>query len=172
MPHEITFFILAGTAILAAALTVSVSKALYSIFFFSATLLATAAIFLQLYAPLLFVAQFGLIGVGLAGVVIFAVEASRLDVAILAEYPWRPKAVALLITLVLLAEITLDILQRRFLPDQNLALLLPTGPMGAPLSLRAVLQFFFNFGLLPVTLSAVIFLVAWAGIANLIRQEA
>jgi NADH:ubiquinone oxidoreductase subunit 6 (subunit J) len=172
MPHEITFFILAGTAILAAALTVSVNKALYSIFFFSATLLATAAIFLQLYAPLLFVAQFVLIGAALAGVLIFAVEASRLDVAIVAEYPWRPRAVALLLTLVLLAEITLAVLQRRFLPGQDLALLLPAGPMGPPLSLKMVLQFFFNFGLLPVTLSAVIFLVAWAGIESVIRQKA
>jgi len=172
MPHEITFFILAGTAILAAALTVSVNKALYSIFFFSATLLATAAIFLQLYAPLLFVAQFVLIGAALAGVLIFAVEASRLDVAIVAEYPWRTKVVALLATVVLLAEIALDVMQLRLLPGQNLAVLLPTGPMGDPLSMHRVLQSFFNFGLLPVTLSAVIFLVAWAGIESVIREEA
>jgi NADH:ubiquinone oxidoreductase subunit 6 (subunit J) len=172
MPHETTFFILAGTAILAAALTVSVSKALYSIFFFSATLLATAAIFLQLYAPLLFVAQLVLIGAALAGVVIFAVEAAGLDVAIVAEYPWRPRAAAVLIALVIIAGITLGVLQHRFLPGQNLALLLPTGPMGDPLTIRAMLQFFFNYGMLPVTLSAAIFLIAWAGIETVIRQKA
>ena len=58
MLSEVTFFILAGVAILSAALMVSRRKTLYSSALFALTLLATSGIFLQLHAPLLLAAQF------------------------------------------------------------------------------------------------------------------
>ena len=54
MLHEIIFFVLAAGAILFAALTISCESAIYSAVCFALTLLATAGIYLQLHAPLLF----------------------------------------------------------------------------------------------------------------------
>jgi NADH:ubiquinone oxidoreductase subunit 6 (subunit J) len=56
MHGEITFFVLAGIAILSAAMVVTRRKALYGALYFGLSLLASSGIFLQLYAPLLFVA--------------------------------------------------------------------------------------------------------------------
>ena len=67
MHGEITFYVLAGIAILSAAMVVTRRKAFYGSLYFGLSLLASSGIFLQLYAPLLFVAQLVAIACGSAG---------------------------------------------------------------------------------------------------------
>src|ERR1700682_4103286 len=102
MQGEITFYVLAGIAIISAAMVVTRRKAFFSALYFGLSLLAGAGIFLQLYAPLLFVAQLMAIACGVLGIILFAVEVSTLNVALAGEPRWRPRAGAIAVTLVLM----------------------------------------------------------------------
>jgi len=82
MRGEITFYVLAGIAILSAAMVVTRRKAFYAFLYFGLSLLASSGIFLQLYAPLLFVAQLMAIACGMLGIILFAVEVSTMNVAL------------------------------------------------------------------------------------------
>src|ERR1700693_1868086 len=100
MHGEITFFVLAGVAILSAAMVVKRRKAFYGALYFGLSLLASSGIFLQLYAPLLFVAQLMAIACGMLGIILFAVEISTLNVALAGGSRWRPRAVAIVVFVV------------------------------------------------------------------------
>src|ERR1700730_13689779 len=105
MHGEITFFVLAGIAIISAAMVVTRRKPFYSALYFGLSLLASAGIFLQLYAPLLFVAQLMAIACGVLGVILFAVEVSTLNLALAGEARWRARAAIIAVTLVLMLQI-------------------------------------------------------------------
>ncbi len=152
MPHQVIFFILASGSILFAALTISCRTAIYSSIFFVMTLLATAGIYLQLRAPLLFAAQLLAIICVIAAIILFAVEVSRLDIALASEYSWRAKAAAIGAAAFLLLEIVADILQRRFLPGEAVTMLIPKASFPWPLAAVDVLKFLFTYDLLPLAL--------------------
>jgi NADH:ubiquinone oxidoreductase subunit 6 (subunit J) len=121
MHGEITFYVLAGIAILSAAMVVTRRKAFYGSVYFGLTLLATSGIFLQLYAPLLFVAQLMAIACGVLGIILFAVEVSTLNVALAGEPRWRPRVAAIAVTLVLtLHVVSAALLGRLLQPGENL----------------------------------------------------
>jgi NADH:ubiquinone oxidoreductase subunit 6 (subunit J) len=164
MLPEIIFFILAGGAILFAALTISCRTAIYSSIFFVMTLVATAGIYLQLRAPLLFGAQLIAIVCVIAAVIVFAVEVSKVDVALASEYSWRAKSAAIAAASLLLLEIASDILLRRFLPADRLTALIPKASFPWPLSAVDVLKFFVAYDLLPL---ALLLLAAVAGVVGL-----
>jgi NADH-quinone oxidoreductase subunit J len=107
MHGEITFYVLASIAILGAAMVVTRRKGSYAALYFGLSLLATAGIFLQLYAPLLFVAQLLAITCVVLGIILFAVEVSTLNVALAGEHRWRPRAAAIAVTLVLMLHVVL-----------------------------------------------------------------
>jgi NADH:ubiquinone oxidoreductase subunit 6 (subunit J) len=172
MTSEVIFFVLAGLAIVCAALTVSRSKALHSAIFFMLTLLAVAGIFLQLHAPLLFAKQLVLIACLLIGLVFFAVELSHLDVVITAEYRRHSKTAALCAAVGLLLEVIIAWVQHYRYPEQSLTAGLPYAPLGAPLHLTELIRFFFNFDLLPLALVLTILLIATLGLGALFQRRA
>ncbi|MDP9337813.1 MAG: hypothetical protein M3P45_02980 [Acidobacteriota bacterium] len=172
MPHEIIFFVLAGGAILFAALTISSNTVIHSAFFFVLTLLATAGIYLQLRAPLLFAAQLIAIICILLAIILFALEVSKLDVALANEYRWRAKAAGMAAISVLLAQITLNIFQRWFFPAQRLTVLLPRATFPWPLSAVEVLKFFARYDLLPLALVAFTAVIGAVGIRAVFQRRA
>jgi NADH-quinone oxidoreductase subunit J len=164
MHGEITFYVLAGIAILSAALVVTRRKAFYSALYFGLSLLASSGIFLQLYAPLVFVAQLVAIVCGVVGIILFAVEVSTLNVALTGEPRWIPRAAAIAVTLVLMFQIVSAALQNRLLQrGENLTALLPGGAIASPTRAVELMKFFFSNELLPLALILFILLVAGVG---------
>jgi NADH:ubiquinone oxidoreductase subunit 6 (subunit J) len=172
MHGQITFFVLAGIAILSAVMMVSRNKTVYSAFYFALTLLATAGILLQLRAPILFTAQLLAVACLLIGVIVFAVETGKLDVAASAEYSWRARAAGIAAAFALALEIMLALLQRRLLPGEKLTELLPRHPLPWPLSISDVTLFFYSHDLLPLALLLLMLLVAAVGISAVSQRRA
>src|ERR1700724_1140770 len=160
MQGEITFYVLAGIAIVSAAMVVTRRKAFYGALYFGLSLLASAGIVLQLYAPLLFVAQVIALACGMLGIILFAVEVSTLNVALGGEYRWRPRAAAVGVTLILMLHIVSAALQYRLLqPGENLTVLLPHGPISSPPRATELMKFFFSNEPLPLLLILFILLI-------------
>jgi NADH:ubiquinone oxidoreductase subunit 6 (subunit J) len=173
MHGEITFYVLAGIAILSAAMVVTHRKAFYGALYFGLSLLASSGIFLQLYAPLLFVAQLVAIACGALGIMLFAVEVSTLNVALGGEHCWRSRAAAIAVTLVLMLHIVSAALQHRLLqPGENLTVLLPGGPIASPPRAAELMKFFFRNELLPLTLILFILLIAGVGFRATFQKKA
>src|ERR1700731_3693227 len=105
MHGEITFYVLASIAILGAAMAVTRRKAFYAALYLGLSLLASSGIFLQLYAPLLFVAQLMAIACGTLGIILFAVEVPPLNAAVAGESGGRGGAAAIAVTLVLMVHV-------------------------------------------------------------------
>jgi NADH:ubiquinone oxidoreductase subunit 6 (subunit J) len=164
MQGEITFYLLAGIAILSAAMVVTRRKAFYGALYFGLSLLASSGIFLQLYAPLLFVAQLVAIACVVLGIILFAVEVSTLNIALAGEHRWRPRAAATAVTLLLMLHIVSAALQNRLLqPGENLTVLLPHSPVASPPRAVELMKFFMSNELLPLTLILFILLIGGVG---------
>lgn len=172
MHGQVTFFVLAGIAIFSAVMMLSRNKAVYSAFYFILTLLATAGIYLQLRAPILFTAQLLAVACVLIGIIVFAVEAGKLDVALSAEYSWRAKAAGISAALALALEATFVLLQRRIFPGEKLTEFLPRPPLPWPLSVSDVTVFFYGHDLLPLALLLFLLLIAALGIGTVNQRRA
>ena len=157
MHGEITFYVLAGTAIMSAATVVTRRKAFYASLYFGLSLLASSGIFLQLYAPLLFVAQLMAIGCVALGMILFAVEVSTLNVALAGESRWRQSAA---------------LLGRLPQPGGNLTVLLPSDPIAAPPRAVELMNFFFGNELLPLTLILFMLVIAGVGFRATFQKKA
>src|SRR6202795_2984444 len=164
MHGEIKFFVLAGIAILSAAMVVTRRKACYGALYFGLSLLASSGIFLQLYAPLLFVAQLMAIACGVLGIILFAVEVSTLNVALAGESRWRPRAAAIAVTLVLMLQIVSAALLSHLLqPGENLTVLLPRSPIAPAPRAVELIKFFMSNELLLLMLLLFILLIGGVG---------
>ena len=164
MQSEITFYVLAGIAIFSAAMAVTRRKVFYGCVYFGLSLLASSGIFLQLHAPLLFIAQLVAMACVLLGIILFAVEVSTLNVAPAGEDRWRPRVAAIGVTLLLMIHIVSAALQSRLLqPGENLTVLLPGGPVGSPPLTAELVKFFAKNELLPLTLILFILLIGGVG---------
>ena len=172
MHGQIAFFLLAGTAILSALMMVSRDKTVYGAFYFALTMLSTAGIFLQLRAPLLFTAQLLAVGCLLIGIIVFAIEVGKLDVAIAAEYSWRPRVAGIAAALALTLDIVLALLQRRQLPGEKITELLPRPPSSSPLSVSDIILHFYSHDLMTLALLLFMFLIAAVGITALSQRRA
>jgi NADH:ubiquinone oxidoreductase subunit 6 (subunit J) len=172
MQREIIFCILAGVAVVSAALMVSRTRAINSAFFLVLMLLAGSGLFLELRAPLVFAAQFVIIAAALIGIIFVGVEVSKLDVALAAEYFWRSKAAAIAAASGLLVELALTFLERRLLPGERLTVLLPKANFPWPLSAKEVLRFFFTYDLLPLGVMLFLLLIAIVGIGAVFQRRA
>jgi NADH:ubiquinone oxidoreductase subunit 6 (subunit J) len=172
MHGEITFYVLAGIAIVSAAMVVTRRKAFYGALYFGLSLLASAGIFLQLYAPLLFVAQLMAIGCGMLGVILFAVEVSTLNVALTGEPRWRARTAVIAVTVVFMLQIVSATLLSYLLPPgENLTVLLPRGPIAKPPRAVELIKFFGN-ELLPLTLILFMLVIAWVGFRATFQKKA
>jgi NADH:ubiquinone oxidoreductase subunit 6 (subunit J) len=164
MPSEITFYVLAAIAIFGAAMAVTRRKAFYGSLYFGLSLLASSGLFLQLYAPLLFIAQLLGIVCGVLGIILFAVEISTLNVALAGEPRWRPRAAAIALTLVLMLHIVSAALLSGLLqPGENLTVLLPHGPIAAAPRAAELIKFFMSNELLLLALILFILLIGRVG---------
>jgi NADH:ubiquinone oxidoreductase subunit 6 (subunit J) len=173
MHGEITFYVLAGIAILSAAMVVTRRKAFYAALYFGLTLLATSGIFLQLYAPLVFVAQLIAIACGVLGIIWFAAEVSTLNVALAGEPRWRPRAAAIAVTVVLMLHVASAALLGRLLqPSESLMVLLPRGPIATPPRALELMKLFFSNELLPLVLIFFMLLIAWVGFRASFQKKA
>ena len=173
MHGEITFYVLAGVAILSAAMVVTRRKAFYGALYFGLSLLASAGIFLQLYAPVVFVAQLIAVACGVLGIILFAVEVSTLNVALGGEQRWRPRAATIAVTLVLMLLIVSAAFQYRLLqPDENLTALLPRGPVASPPRAAELMKFFLSTEVLPLTLVLFMVLAAGVGVRAIFQKRA
>src|ERR1700692_2340770 len=173
MHGEITFFVLAGIAILSAAMVVTRRKAFYGALYFGLSLLASSGIFLQLYAPLLFMAQLMAIECGMLGIILFAVEVSTLNVALAGEPRWRPRAAAIAVTLILmLLVMTAALLGRLLQPGENLTVLLPRGPIATLPRAAALMKVFLSNELLPLVFIIFMLLIAAVGFRAAFQKEA
>jgi NADH:ubiquinone oxidoreductase subunit 6 (subunit J) len=171
MQSEITFWVLAAIAVVSAVLMVSRRKASRAAMFFGVTLLATAGIFVQLRAWLLFGSELVLaicIAVGLIGL---AVELGKLNVATVAEYRQRAKFAGLFTAGAVVLEAIGLFVQRRWFPGQSLAALLPEGPLGQPPTLAAMAKFFFSFELLPLALLCTAVVIVVVGFGALFQKR-
>ena len=173
MHGEITFYVLAGIAIMSAAMVVTRRKAFYASLYFGLSLLASSGIFLQLYAPSLFVAQLMAIACGVLGIILFAVEVSTLNVALAGESRWRPRTAVIAVTLVLMLQIVSAALLGRLLqPGENLTVLLPRGPIATPPRAVELMKFFFGNELLPLTLILFMLVIAGVGFRATFQKKA
>jgi NADH:ubiquinone oxidoreductase subunit 6 (subunit J) len=173
MHGEITFYVLAGIAIMSAAMVVTRRKAFYASLYFGLSLLASSGIFLQLYAPLLFVAQLMAIACGVLGIILFAVEVSTLNVALAGESRWRPRAAVIAVTLVLMLQIVSAALLGRLLqPGENLTVLLPRGPIATPPRAVELMKLVFGNELLPLTLILFLLVIAGVGFRATFQKKA
>jgi NADH-quinone oxidoreductase subunit J len=172
MHGQITFILLASIAILSSVMMVSRARTVYSAFYFALTLLAIAGVFLQLRAPMLFAAQLIAVACVLIGIIVFAIEAGKLDVALSPEYSRRPKAAGIAAALALALAATLVMLQRRTFPGEKLTELLPRHPLPWPLSLSDIVLFFYSHDLLPFALLLFMFLIAAIGISAVSQRRA
>ena len=165
MHGEITFYVLAGIAILSAAMVVTRRKAFYGSLYFGLSLLASSGIFLQLYAPLVLIAQLIAMACLVLGIILFAVEVSTLNIVLAGEPRWRPRAAAIAVTLLLVLHIVSATLQNRVLqPGENPTALLPRGPLTAPPRAGELVKFFMSNELLPLALILFILLIGGIGL--------
>jgi NADH:ubiquinone oxidoreductase subunit 6 (subunit J) len=173
MHGEITFYVLAGIAILSAAMVVTRRKAFYGALYFGLSLLASGGIVLQLYAPLLFAAQVVALACGMLGLILFAVEVSTLNVALGGEYRWRSRAAAIAVILILMLHIVSAALLYRLLqPGENLMVLLLRGPIASPPRAAELMKFFSSNELLPLLLILFIVLIAGVGCRVTFQKKA
>ena len=173
MHGEITFYVLAGIAIMSAAMVVTRRKAFYASLYFGLSLLASSGIFLQLYAPSLFVAQLMAIECGVLGIILFAVEVSTLNVALAGESRWRPRTAVIAVTLVLMLQIVSAALLGHLLqPGENLTVLLPRGPIATPPRAVELMKLFFGNELLPLTLILFMLVIAGVGFRATFQKKA
>jgi NADH:ubiquinone oxidoreductase subunit 6 (subunit J) len=171
MQSEMTFAILAAIAILSSGMMISRRRALYGFLYFTLTLLAVAGIFLQLHAPLLFIAQFVVIACVLVGIIVFAVEMSKLDISIALEKNHLPPAARVIAAVAIVVQILVVVLQRRLLPGERLTALLPIAPLNTPPSVGELISFFFKYDVLPVVLILFVLGITAVEITSLFQKR-
>ena len=105
MFDKLSFYFFAGLAVISAILVVTRRNAVHSAIFLITVLLATAGIFLELHAEFLFIVQVILYVGGIMVLFVFVIMLVNLDVAIRQIQFNRMWLVALLLTVVLGAQV-------------------------------------------------------------------
>jgi hypothetical protein len=73
---------------------------------------------------------------------------------------------------VVVAQIAVDILQRRFLPDERVTVLLPKASFPWPLSAGDVLKFFAGYDLLPLAMVLLTLVIGVVGVRAVFQRRA
>jgi NADH-quinone oxidoreductase subunit J len=171
MLDKVIFFFFAGVAILSAALVVTRRNVMHSAVFLITALLAVAGIFLQLRAEFIFIAQVILYVGGIMVLFIFVIMLVNLDVALHQVQFSRQKWVALLVGLVLAAEVGVMLWTSRGVPGQGF--LLPNAVPGGQLkpNTEELAGRLFDAYLLPFEIASVLLLVAMVGAVVMAKKR-
>jgi len=171
MLDKVIFFFFAGVAILSATLMVTRRNVMHSAIFLITSLLAVAGIFLQLRAEFIFIAQIILYVGGIMVLFIFVIMLVSLDVALHQMQFSRQKWVALLVGLVLAAEVGVMLWTSRGVPGQGF--LLPNAVQAGqlPPNTEALADRLFDAYLLPFEIASVLLLVAMVGAVVMAKKR-
>ena len=171
MLDSLPFYFFATVAILSAALMITRRNPVHSALFFAMTLLATAGLFLQLYAEFLFIIQVILSSgamVMLFLVVIFFVGAD----SPVPRGPFRAKQwVAALVSVALGLELAVLLLLTRRLPGQGLFVSGIAPAERLPPNSEALGMSLFSDYLLPFEMVSLLLLVAMMGAFVLVKNR-
>ncbi len=169
MFNSAIFYFFAGLAVLSAILVVTRRSAVHSAIFLITALLATAGIFLQLQAEFLFIVQIILYVGGIMVLFVFVIMLVNLDVALHQVQFNRQWLIALVLAIVLGAEVTLAFvspLGKRAidsLPQGQIAQLDP--------NTERVGQALFGKYMLPFEIASILLLVAMIGAVVMARKK-
>lgn len=158
MTDQVLFYFLAGLAVISGVLVVTVRNAVHSAIFLITALLATAGIYLQLRAEFLTAVQIILYVGGIMVLFLFVIMLVNLDVAIRQVQFNRQWWLAILLALVLTAQLALAV------QLGGAALNLPAERQGAlEPNTELVGQTLFRDFILPFEIASVLLLVAMIG---------
>jgi NADH-quinone oxidoreductase subunit J len=163
----VVFYFFAGLAVVSAILVVTMRNAVHSAIFLVATLLATAGIFLSLHAEFLFVVQIILYAGGIMVLFVFVIMLVNLDVALHQVQFNRHWLVALLLALVLGAEVTAAIAVSR----QGLQTVAAAPAVVLEPNTERVASVLFRTYMLPFELASILLLVAMIGAVVMAKKR-
>ncbi len=171
MLDKVFFFFFAGVAIVSAALMVTRRNVMHSAVFLITALLAVAGIFLQLRAEFIFIAQVILYVGGIMVLFIFVIMLVNLDVSLRQLQFSRQKWVALLVGLVLAAEVGVMLWTSRGVPGQGFLLpnAVPAGQLKP--NTEELAGRLFDSYLLPFEIASVLLLVAMVGAVVMAKKR-
>lgn len=159
MLDSVVFYIFATLAIISAILVVTRRNVVHSAIFLATALLATAGIFLSLHAEFLFIVQIIVYTGGITVLYVFVIMLVNLDVALHQVQFNRQWLVALLLTLVLGAQVAAALALSR-----NSLYTMPVAPVSQlEPNTEQVAWGLFHTYMLPFELASVLLLVAMIG---------
>lgn len=157
MANHLIFYFFAALAVVSAILVVTVRNTVHSAIFLITTLLATAGIFLLLHAQFLFIVQIILYVGGIMVLFIFVIMLVNLDVALHQIRFNRQWVVALVLALVLAAEVGLAF---KYGGNLNLS---PVSAGAMEPNTEVVGHVLFQNYMLPFEIASILLLVAMIG---------
>ncbi len=166
MLDRAVFYFFGGLAVISAILVVTRRNAVHSAIFLITALLATAGIYLQLQAEFLFVVQIILYVGGIMVLFIFVIMLVNLDVALHQVQFNRQGWLALLLALVLGAELTFALMLGR--DAVNLA---PAQPAQLQPNTELVGRALFENYVLPFEIASILLLVAMIGAVVMAKRR-
>jgi NADH-quinone oxidoreductase subunit J len=158
MLSQVTFYFFAGLAVISALLVVTARNTVYSAIFLITALLATAGIFLQLHAQFLFIVQVILYVGGIMVLFIFVIMLVNLDVALHQVRFNRQWLVALVLAVVLGAQVSMA-----FVLGGKAMNLPATQPAQINPNTETVGQVLFQNYMLPFEIASILLLAAMIG---------
>jgi len=166
----VVFYFFAGLALVSAILVVTMRNAVHSAIFLVAALLATAGIFLSLRAEFLFVVQIILYAGGIMVLFVFVIMLVNLDVALHQVQFNRHWLVALLLALVLGAEVAVAIAMSRQGAQGIQTIAAAPAVALEPNTERIALGLFHTY-MLPFELASILLLVAMIGAVVMSKRK-
>jgi NADH-quinone oxidoreductase subunit J len=172
MLHLVVFYILAGMAVLGAALLLTVRNTRHCVILLFVVLLATSGIFLQLHSKILFAAQLLLLAGAVAAMFLFTVGQVDADGTLREMRFARQKWMVLAIALAAGAEAGLVYWSVRKRPVARLLALGATQVERLEPTARVVLHTLFSTYLLSFEIAVVLALVSVIGVITVNRKRA
>jgi NADH-quinone oxidoreductase subunit J len=163
----VIFYFFAGLALVSAILVVTMRNAVHSAIFLVAALLATAGIFLSLHAEFLFVVQIILYAGGIMVLFVFVIMLVNLDVALHQVQFNRHWLVALLLAMVLGAEVAAAIAVSR----QGLQTVVAAPAVALEPNTERIASALFRTYMLPFELASILLLVAMIGAVVMAKKR-
>jgi len=172
MLNHVIFYLFAALAVVSAVLVVTVRNTVHSAIFLITTLLATAGIFLQLHAQFLFIVQVILYVGGIMVLFVFVIMLVNLDVAlhqVRFNHQWF---VALVLGIVLGAQVVFAFALARKTPQGADLLGLPAAAaMQLEPNTEKVGQSLFQNYMLPFEIASILLLVAMIGAVVMSKRK-
>jgi NADH-quinone oxidoreductase subunit J len=159
MLNLVVFYFFAGLAVISAILVVTRRNVVHSAIFLATALLATAGVFLSLRAEFLFIVQIILYTGGITVLYVFVIMLVNLDVALHQVQFNRQWLVALLLTIVLGAQVAVALALSR----GSLSAITPAPAQSLEPNTEKVAWSLFHTYMLPFEVASILLLVAMIG---------